>query len=916
MLTKPSVPRALVWVFDADAPPAAELSQKPLTIIELFGDTPRSLAVTPDGKTVYAGIFFSGNQTTDIAQPVVSRHLGRPEKPAGSTNDPLSTALIVQYKRDTSRWEDEKGRDLSSMVPFSLPDKDVFLIDATANPPAVKAQGGEISGVGTILFGMAVRPDTGALYVANLESRNAVHFEPVLKGHFVDNRITVIRQGVPDAINLNPHIRYDGPPGRKETIERSIGLPVGLAFAPDGHTVYVAAMGSDKVAALDADKMEKGDVSPRFVSVGGGPSGLCVDPSYKRLYVVNRFDNTISLVDINQFKETGRISLGYDPSPSAVRYGRRFLYDTRQSAFGDQSCASCHISADFDGLAWDLGDPVGEFKNNPNKYRLTGPLPQTFHPLKGPMTTQSLRGLSGAGPMHWRGDRTAGENPGGDPQDEDGAVKKFNPAFKSLLGSTRELSQGDMQALTDFILTINYPPNPIRALDNALNAQQQMGEKIFTTKAPIDPTRGPCTSCHSLPLGTSGLMAYDVETQDFKVPHLRNLYQKVGKFGFPAGTFFPELLDAGPQVRGFGFLHDGSFDTMYTFLHSPILFFARPPEPEGETERRAVEAFLFTFDTGLKPAVGQQVTVGKSNQSDPATLARINLLISRSDAGDCDLVARAVEGSRIRGWLYNKGKFDADRNKDASRELAALLAGANQPNQEVTFTCVPPHTGYRTALDRDEDGYRDGDELEAGSNPADPASIPRGPAVIAVQTQFLELTQWDDVSTLKFESAGKSSSIDSDRMQPGDRVGDPRVKGGQILLYNSAGRSNTAVFPLPAQGWSRGAKGYRFVSHDGPIKSVIVEGDHLEIEGGGKTFQFSLGKDTQRSVGLRLTLGEKTMYCANAIAQPEGTVPSTESTDSPVRFLGQAAVSFACPPLPTSDPASSYKVAAIGEKKR
>ena len=34
--------------------------------------------------------------------------------------------------------------------------------------------------------------------------------------------------------------------------------------------------------------------------------------------------------------------------------------------------------------------------------------PAEFHPLKGPMTTQSLRGMVGAGAMHWCGDRNGG----------------------------------------------------------------------------------------------------------------------------------------------------------------------------------------------------------------------------------------------------------------------------------------------------------------------------------------------------------------------------------------------------------------------------------------------------------------------------------------------------------------------------
>jgi len=31
-----------------------------------------------------------------------------------------------------------------------------------------------------------------------------------------------------------------------------------------------------------------------------------------------------------------------------------------------------------------------------------------FHPMKGPMTTQTLRGLVNSGAMHWRGDRANG----------------------------------------------------------------------------------------------------------------------------------------------------------------------------------------------------------------------------------------------------------------------------------------------------------------------------------------------------------------------------------------------------------------------------------------------------------------------------------------------------------------------------
>lgn len=60
-------------------------------------------------------------------------------------------------------------------------------------------------------------------------------------------------------------------------------------------------------------------------------------------------------------------------------------------------------------IAWDLGDPNGVMTTN--KTFASPSLPflttnQRVHPMKGPMTTQTLRGLNGLNPLHWRGDRT------------------------------------------------------------------------------------------------------------------------------------------------------------------------------------------------------------------------------------------------------------------------------------------------------------------------------------------------------------------------------------------------------------------------------------------------------------------------------------------------------------------------------
>ena len=54
-----------------------------------------------------------------------------------------------------------------------------------------------------------------------------------------------------------------------------------------------------------------------------------------------------------------------------------------------------------------------------------------------------------------------------------------------------------------------------------------------------------------------------------------------------------------------------------------------------------------------------------------------------------------------------------------------ISAGARaQRADELTFTCVPPGSGHRRAIDRDRDGYGDAIEVDAGSDPADAASTP------------------------------------------------------------------------------------------------------------------------------------------------------------------------------------------------
>ena len=90
-----------------------------------------------------------------------------------------------------------------------------------------------------------------------------------------------------------------------------------------------------------------------------------------------------------------------------------------------------------------------------------------------------------------------------------------------------------------------------------------------------------------------------------------------------------------------------------------------------------------------------------------------------------DVVAKTMDGPKEAGFLYvGGGHFLTDRQGATQITDAALRQLATCGEHEVTYTCTPPGSGIRMGIDRDGDGFLDGDEQDAGSNPADPGSMP------------------------------------------------------------------------------------------------------------------------------------------------------------------------------------------------
>ena len=750
--TTEGIGRTDVWVFEVGNL-GTTFGGTPIEILNFFGDTPRALAVTGAlGNRVVVAPFKSGNQTTVLPEGIVCDGFqqgvpcplgggvltvpgGAPGPTDNAAGAPApEVGLIIKFNNATNRWEDDIGTNFNSVVRFDLPDTDVFEFNAnTLNP--IRSW----DHVGTTIFNMAWNQARQRLYVSNIEAPNHIDFEgagdhggSTVQGHLSESRISVLGIGLPaDPIHLNKHIDYsklhtDVPdlvdPTQKN---HSLATPLEMVFTADGGTVYVAAFGSAKIgvfdtAALEANTFDPTVTSADYIPTAGGPSGLVLDEVRDWIVVSTRFDNSVSVIDLATKATLQSVAL-HNPEPQSVIDGRPVLYDAFNfSGNGEASCASCHIFGDMDDLAWNLGDPDGAVTQNTQPSPVGTGVP-TLHPMKGPMTTQTLRGMATHGALHWRGDRVDGffgvdpcTEPTGAACDEEHSFNNFIVAFEGLIGMDGTPTTSEMQQFTDFALQLMLPPNPVRNLDNSLTTAQTRGETAYF-QANQDGTAS-CNTCHLIDaangfFGTDGGQTAEGLTQNMKIPHTRNAYQKIGMFGMFVNPNITLGAHTGDQIRGFGFLHSGAVDTIQQFLSAPTFTLSTQDE-------RDIEDFTLAFDTDLAPIVGQQVTLDATNGT--VVGPRIDLLKARAGtafaslllgagANECDLIVKGTVGGAPRGWLYDPVADDFDDDQGGTITDTALRALATSQGP-LTYTCAPPGAGTRMAINRDRDAFLDGND--------------------------------------------------------------------------------------------------------------------------------------------------------------------------------------------------------------
>ena len=636
-----------------------------VSTIPLYGNTPRALAVSPNNQTVYAAFAISGNGTTIIQDAKAPPQCGTPGQaqcvPAINPQLPPPPQVPLIVAASDPNW--------AQVIKFKMPDNDVAIIKTGAIP----ALSGYYSGVGTINLGLAVSPVTGDLFVTNTDAINLTSFEPNLRGHWVNNRITRVQvaTGSVTPFDLNPNINYKILPN-PGAVATALAQPTSIVFDPSGSFVYIAAFGTDRVARVDIAGNVLSFVEVALPSGAGsnvdpghkrGPRGLALNANTRNLYSLNSISNTISVINTSAQSVTTEIPVGTDPTPAAIKTGRGFLYDAKLSGNGTGSCASCHVDGDMDHLAWNLGDPTGNMitvTNNGQTIQL--------HPMKGPMATQTLRGLSNLAPFHWRGDKPN--------------FQAFNASFSSLMGGA-QLSSSDMNSYANFANSILFLPNPNQNLDRSLptslaGGNPVSGQNDFMTKPLTGANANTCNNCHTANPGpgSNGVINAVGFAQPLKTPELRNIYQKL--------LFTNKLTDT--SVDGFGLNHDGGTSQLKDF------FAGAPFARYTDTMKLDLAAYVICFDTGTAPAVGYTRTVTAVNVATSGVQADWSTLQSQAAAGNIDLIGRGTIQNQVHGLLYqpSNSKYLSDAGVQYSQAQLQTLIKAGDT---LSFMGMYPGTG-------------------------------------------------------------------------------------------------------------------------------------------------------------------------------------------------------------------------------
>jgi YVTN family beta-propeller protein len=479
------------------------------------GLVPRGLALSPDGRRIFITNSWSDTVTEVDAQSFKAlRTLPTGFEPTGAAFDARHSVLYVANRLsddvsiidlaeaagDEQRLVAGKG---SSYVTLSPDGSRAFVTHIYPNPGGFRSQPeSEMTEIDTAtrrvisrrpvhnaagIFHTAFSADGRIGIATELRPKNLVPLAHVEHGWVFGDSIAVFGDDIGGLVQLP-----------LDEIESFFSLPFGIAISSDKSKAYISASGSNEVAALDLKQLIATARSPqaaqlaynlstaaRYVTarvpVGRNPRAVVLSRDGTTLYVANRLDDNISVIDTARMEVAATIPLGAPEVLSAEHRGERLFYSSRY-AFGHQfGCASCHLDSTFDKLSWDL-EPDGfgvDIVDN-----------------------RALEEIGDTAPFKWNG-----SNP--DLQTECG------PRTERYFFRSQGFRGDDLEDLVTYIKSIPLRPNRYRLPNDERTPAQERGKAIFGRTRRKDGSLIPdslqCPVCHGGKYYTSQFSA-DVGT--------------------------------------------------------------------------------------------------------------------------------------------------------------------------------------------------------------------------------------------------------------------------------------------------------------------------------------------------------------------------------------------------------------------
>jgi YVTN family beta-propeller protein len=517
------------------------------------GHVPRGIALSHDGGRLYVTNTWDDTLSViDTAKLEVTATWPVGAEPSGVVEDPAGKRLFVANRisndvavLNAETGEEEKrlvGGRGASYLTLSPDGSRIYATHVYPNAPRVRTELDNRTAPESEITVIDTKRATGVDHMPLHRIAGVFHL-----AFSADGKLGAVAEYHPKNTVPLAHLEHSGAFGFAlvvfgedvgkapvevplDELERYAARPFGVAITPDKSRLYVSCGGAEVVLAIDVAKLLRyvhahpgsnvRDLSASAnyvvarIPVGRDPRALTVSRDGKRLYVANRLEDTISVIDTHTDKVASTIALDGPKKITPLRRGEQTFYTARYSFQGQIACATCHIDSTFDGLTWDL-EPDG-FGRDIVDNRL-------------------IEDIKGTEPYKWNG---------GNPS----VPVECGVRTEKYFWRAENYDDLTLADLSMYILGLPPRPNRWRLKAMEMTPAQERGKAVFERSVdkfgkPI-PEVNRCSYCHSGPKGT---------------------IQKSFDVGTRKTTDNSGLLDT-PQLTNIAltapYLHDGSAHTL------------------------------------------------------------------------------------------------------------------------------------------------------------------------------------------------------------------------------------------------------------------------------------------------------------------------------------------------------------------